>query len=125
MKYLLDTHIALWWLTTPEKIHKKAQKIIGDKSNLIYLSSASLWEMAIKKSIGRLTLPHNLIEMITMENFKLLPITAEEGLGVADLPMHHTDPFDRILIIQAKFNDLIFITRDSMISEYPIVTLSG
>ena len=125
MKYLLDTHIVLWWLTTPEKINKKAQKIIKDKSNVIYISSASIWEMAIKKSIGRLTLPHNLLEMIAIQSFKLLPISAEESLGVADLPMHHTDPFDRMLIMQAKLHDLIIITRDSKIAEYPAVVLSG
>src|SRR5204863_2029483 len=102
MKYLLDTHIILWWLTTPDKINKKTQKIIKDKSNVIYISSASLWEIAIKKSIGRLTLPHNLLEIIAMESFKILPIHAEESLGVADLPMHHSDPFDRILVMQAK-----------------------
>lgn len=125
MKYLLDTHIILWWLTTPEKIHKKAQKIIKDKSNSIYVSSASLWEMAIKKSIGRLTLPHNLIEIMAIENFKILPINAEESLNVADLPMHHTDPFDRLMIMQAKLNDLIIITRDAKFAEYPVITLAG
>lgn len=125
MKYLLDTHIILWWLTNPDTIQKKAQKIIRDKSNVVYVSSASLWEMAIKKSIGRLTLPHNLIEIIAMEGFKLLPINAEESLGVADLAMHHTDPFDRLLIMQAKLNDLIIITRDSKMAEYPVIMISG
>lgn len=125
MKYLLDTHIVLWWLTNPDAIQKKAQKIIRDKSNVIYISSASLWEMAIKKSIGRLTLPHNLIEMIAMESFKILPINAEESLGVADLPMHHTDPFDRLLIMQAKLNDLIIITRNEKMAEYPAIIISG
>ena len=61
MKYLLDTHVILWWFTTPEKIRLKAQQIIKDKSNIIFVSSASFWEMAIKKSIGKLTLPHNLL----------------------------------------------------------------
>ncbi len=125
MQYLLDTHILLWWFTTPEKIKSKAQKIIKDKSNTIYLSSASFWEMAIKKSIGRLTLPHNLIEAATVESFKILPIMPEEGLGVADLPLLHSDPFDRLLIMQAKLNDLIIITKDSKITEYPVVTLQA
>src|SRR5579872_2445285 len=81
MKYLLDTHVILWWFTTPKKISSKAQKIIKDKSNTIFLSSVSFWEMAIKKSIGRLTLPHNLIETLATEGFKTLPILPEEGLG--------------------------------------------
>jgi PIN domain nuclease of toxin-antitoxin system len=124
MQYLLDTHAILWWFTTPEKINKKAQKIIRDKSNKIFLSSVSFWEMAIKKSIGRLTLPHNLLEAVAAENFKILPIMPDEALGVADLPMIHADPFDRLLIIQAKLLDLIIITHDEKISEYPVVTLS-
>lgn len=125
MKYLLDTHIVLWWLATPEKINSKARKIIRDKHNEIFVSSASFWEMAIKKSLGRLTLPHNLIETLSMESFKILPILPEEGLGVADLPFLHSDPFDRLLIMQAKLNDLVIVTHDSKISEYPVVTLKA
>jgi len=125
MQYLLDTHVVLWWLTTPKKIKIKAQKIIQDKSNVIYLSSASFWEMAIKKSLGRLTLPHNLLEAVAMENFKILPVMPEEGLGVADLPLLHSDPFDRLLVIQAKLHDLVIITSDSKIAEYPVVTIEA
>jgi PIN domain nuclease of toxin-antitoxin system len=125
MQYLLDTHVFLWWLTTPEKIHAKAQKIIRDKSNDIFISSASFWEMSIKKSLGRLTIPHNIMETTTSENFKILPILPEECIGVADLPMLHSDPFDRLLIIQAKLQNLVFITKDKKIAEYPVVTLKA
>jgi len=125
MNYLLDTHVLLWWLISPEKIRKKAHEIIKDKSNTIYVSTASLWEMAIKKGLGRLTLPHNLIETIASEEFKLLAVLADEALGVADLPAIHTDPFDRLLIMQAKLRDLVIITHDSKILEYPIVTLKA
>lgn len=125
MQYLLDTHVLLWWFTTPEKISTKAQKIIRDKSNIIFVSSVSFWEMAIKKSLGRLTLPHNLIEAVAAESFKILPIMPEDGLGVADLPLLHADPFDRLLIIQAKLNDLIVITTDSKISEYPVIVMEA
>lgn len=125
MQYLLDTHVILWWFTTPEKMNTKVQEIIRDKSNNIFLSSASFWEMAIKKSLGRLTLPHNLIEAVAAESFKILPIMPEEGLGVADLPMLHSDPFDRLLIIQAKLHDLIIITKDSKMAEYPVVIIEA
>src|SRR5207244_2318854 len=125
MQYLLDTCVILWWFTTPEKIRPKAQKIIRDKSNSIFLSSASFWEMAIKKSLGRLTLPHNLIEAVTLESFKILPIMPEESLGVADLPLLHSDPFDRLLVMQAKLNDLIIITRDSKMVDYPVITVTA
>lgn len=125
MQYLLDTHVLLWWLTEPETIKPKAQDVIRNRSNHIFASSASFWEMAIKKSIGKLTLPHNLLEAVTAEHFKLLPITPEESLGVADLPLLHSDPFDRLLIIQAKLNDLVIITKDAKIMEYPVVTIEA
>ena len=125
MQYLLDTHIILWWLTEPEKIKSKARNIIKDKSNTIFISSASFWELGIKKSLGRLTLPHNLLETITAENFKILPIQPAEALGITDLPLLHADPFDRLLVMQAKLYDLIIITRDSAIMEYPVITLNA
>jgi PIN domain nuclease of toxin-antitoxin system len=125
MQYLLDTHVILWWFTTPKKISAKARKIITDKENNIFISSVSFWEMAIKKSLGRLTLPHNLIEAVAAESFKILPIMPEDGLGVADLPMLHSDPFDRLLIIQAKLNDMVIITKDSQISKYPVITIDA
>lgn len=125
MQYLLDTHVVLWWFTTPETMKKKTQSIIRDKSNQIFVSSVSFWEMAIKKSLGRLTLPHNLIEMVAAEAFNILPIMPEDGLGVADLPLLHTDPFDRLLIMQAKLNDLVIITRDKKIAEYPVIILEA
>jgi len=125
MRYLLDTHVILWWLTCPEKISTKAQEIIRDKSNHIFISSTSFWEMGIKKGLGRLTLPQNILETLAAENFKILPILPEEGLGTADLPLLHTDPFDRLLIIQAKLHDLVIITRDSKIAEYPVVVIEA
>ncbi len=125
MRYLLDTHVVLWWLTEPEKIHTKARKIIQDKSNEILISTASFWEIAIKKSIGRLTMPHNLLETIALEGFKTLPIMPDECIGVADLPMHHSDPFDRLMIMQAKLYNLVIITRDNKIPEYPVITIKA
>src|ERR1700738_363177 len=101
MRYLLDTHFILWWLTEPEKIAKKIRTIIGDRRNKIFLSSVSFWEMAIKQSLGRLSIPKNIIELLTNEGFELLPLTAEEGLSVSDLPFIYNDPFDRMLVIQA------------------------
>lgn len=125
MQYLLDTHVLLWWLTEPEKIKIKAQDIIRNRSNHIFVSSASFWEMAIKKSIGKLSLPHNLLEAVAAEHFQLLPIMPEESLGVADLPFYHSDPFDRMLIIQAKLNDLVIITKDLKIAEYPVAVIEA
>ena len=113
------------WLTEPQKLSEKAQDIIKNKTHVIYVSSASIWEMAIKKSIGKLILPHNLLATITAELFKLLPILPEEALGVADLPLLHADPFDRLLIMQAKLHDLVLITNDEKITEYPVTFIKA
>jgi len=125
MNYLLDTHVVLWWLTDPKEIATKARKIIADKEESIYISSASCWEMAIKKGIGRLKFPANLLDILTSEGFDIIPITANESLSVADLPLIHQDPFDRLLIVQAKLNDMILITRDETIVKYPVITLKA
>jgi PIN domain nuclease of toxin-antitoxin system len=125
MQYLLDTHVILWWLTEPKKIKPKSYKIICDKSNKIFLSSASFWEMAIKKSLGRLSLPHNLVETLISEGFEMLNITPEDALSVADLPLLHADPFDRLLIMQAKLHDLVIITSDEKMATYPVVTIDA
>jgi len=125
MNYLLDTHVLLWWLTEPQKLSEKAQEIIKNRANLIYVSSASIWEIAIKTSIGKLVLPHNLLATITAELFKFLPVLPEEALGVADLPLLHADPFDRLLIMQAKLHDLVLITNDAKIIEYPVTFIKA
>lgn len=125
MNYLLDTHIILWWLTDPKQISPKASKIISDKENSIFISNASLWEMAIKKSLGRLTLPRNIVEVLQAEGFQIMPIGHEEALGVGDLPPIHHDPFDRMLVMQAKLYNCVLITRDKNVMDYPVVTIKG
>lgn len=125
MNYLLDTHVVLWWLTEPKNIATKARNIIANKEENIYVSSASLWEMAIKKGVGRLKFPSNLLEIITGEGFNIIPINASESLSVADLPLIHHDPFGRMLVMQAKLNDMILITRDETIMKYPVITLKA
>lgn len=125
MNYLLDTHIILWWLTNPKLISAKASKIISDKGNTVFVSSASLWEMAIKKSLGRLNLPRNIVEILQSESFQIMPIGHEEALGISDLPLIHQDPFDRILVMQAKLYNCVLITRDKNIMDYPVITIKG
>ncbi len=125
MQYLLDTHIVLWWLAEPEKLSKRARAIIADKENSICVSSVSFWELAIKSALGRVTIPHNLLPILRHNNFDILPLEAEEALSVHDLPDLHKDPFDRMLIAQAKYNGLVFMTRDKAIFDYPIVTIKS
>jgi len=125
MQYLLDTHVVLWWLTDPSKLSINVRKIITDKTQQIFVSSVSIWEMAIKSEIGKLTIPQNILAVLRSENIQILPLTAEDGLGVTDLPKLHSDPFDRMLVVQAKLNDLVFITKDPQILQYPIISVKA
>jgi PIN domain nuclease of toxin-antitoxin system len=123
MQYLLDTHVILWWLDNPQKIATKARNIIADKSNEIFISSVSIWEMAIKSDLNKISIPVNILTVLQTEKFQTLKLSHEESLSILNLPKIHTDPFDRMLIAQAKFNDLILITKDQTIIKYPIITL--
>lgn len=125
MNYLLDTHIILWWLTDPTQIAPKAHKIISEKKNSILISCVSLWEMAIKECLGRLTIPRNIVEVLHNDGFQILPMGPEEALGITDLPLIHHDPFDRMLVMQAKLHDLVLITRDKHIMDYPVITIKA
>ncbi|MFM8453944.1 MAG: type II toxin-antitoxin system VapC family toxin [Gammaproteobacteria bacterium] len=125
MKYLLDTCVLLWWLSDSKKILKSTRKILEDKNNTLFVSSVSFWEMAIKKSLGRLGLPINIIEIIKADGFETLPLTPQDCLGVIDLPAIHQDPFDRMLVVQAKLHNLVLITRDEKIKRYPLACLQA
>jgi len=125
VNYLLDTHIILWWLTNPKLISPKASKIISDKDNNVFVSCASFWEMAIKKSLGRLTLPRNIVAILQTEGFQIMPIGHEEALGICDMPPLHQDPFDRMLVMQAKLHNCVLITRDRNVMDYPVITVKG
>jgi PIN domain nuclease of toxin-antitoxin system len=125
MRYLLDTHVLLWWLVDPDKLTSKARDIIEDKANTIFISSVSIWEMTIKKDLGKLNIPNNILAVIRSEGIQFLSLSAEECLGLVDLPKLHNDPFDRMLIIQAKFNDLVMITKDPQILEYPVIAVKA
>lgn len=123
MKYLLDTHIILWWLTNPNKLKATTRKIITNVTNTIFISSISILELAIKKETKNMVIPSNILETLKSERFKFLDLIAEESLSVINLPNIHKDPFDRLLIAQAKLNDLTLITKDKKILKYPINTL--
>ncbi len=127
MKYLLDTHIFIWWTINHSRLSENAAEIISDSDNLIYLSSASTWEIAIKSSVGKIVLPkhpENFIrEQLDINDFNILNIKVDHTLRILELPMLHKDPFDRILIAQAKSEDLIIITDDSLIKQYDVNVL--
>lgn len=124
MRYLLDTHTLIWFISGDNQLSTRCRKLIEDSNNEIYLSIASLWEMAIKHSIGKLNLsqPFNkLFPLQLIENdILLLGITLDHLYDVCDLPLHHRDPFDRIMVSQARIEDLQLISADSMLDGYDI-----
>ena len=118
--YLLDTHVLLWWLAEPERLSAEARAVIADGSNALRFSAAGAWEMAIKKSLGRLDYPGNLAEVLAANRIEPLPVTVADALAVADLPLHHRDPFDRMQIAQARLEGLAIITRDPEFDAYGV-----
>lgn len=120
MKCLIDTNVFIWWLEEPEKLSNKARELISDSKNDIIISVASLWEMAIKTRLGKLKTPGDPIEKIQEEAFEMLNIEPSHVWLVKDLPGHHQDPFDLLIISQAMYLNLPIITRDKYFDLYDI-----
>lgn len=122
--YLLDTHAFLWWLENSPRFGDRCRSIIANPLNEIYLSTASLWEISLKKTIGKLKAPGNLEQISKEKGFLPLVITLTDGEVVETLPSYHKDPFDRILIVQALNNKLTLVTEDKKFVRYKVKTVS-
>ena len=124
MRTLLDTQLYLWFLADSPKLSKKARGFIGE-SEAVFVSSASIWEAAIKIGLKRLAVSmEDVIQGIEGSGFLELPITARQSALVAELPLHHRDPFDRLLIAQAMYEPLRLLTVDTALEPYSdLVTL--
>jgi PIN domain nuclease of toxin-antitoxin system len=119
VKLLLDSHCLLWWLGDLP-LSDEAKDAITNPSNTVFVSPASIWELEIKAALGKLSIDADLIAEVTESGMSWLPITAMHGRSAACLPMHHRDPFDRMLIAQAQVEECRLITRDGLFSEYEI-----
>lgn len=122
-RLLLDTHAFLWWLSDDPALPAAAKNAICDGQNEVYISAATSWEISIKKSLGKLKAPDNIAVIVEKERFLRLPITLCHGDIAGQLPLHHSDPFDRMLIAQARAEGLIIVTCDQNINQYEIYTL--
>jgi len=120
MNLLLDTHVLLWWLDASPTLSEKATSAIADGSNLVFVSAAVIWEIRIKQALGKLEIPSNFRQVLDRQPFEIPGITAEHAHAVGDLPAHHRDPFDRMLIAQAKVEGFAIVTRDSIFKEYKV-----
>ena len=122
MKLLVDTHVWLWILTTPERLCDGARSAITDDENEAILSAVSAWEVAIKYALGKLPLsmpPAELVDVSVRElRLTVLPIALDHALAAGALPPHHRDPFDRMLIAQAQLEGLTLVTADETIRQY-------
>jgi PIN domain nuclease of toxin-antitoxin system len=118
---LLDTHVALWAITDSPRLSKKAREMIELPKSSIWISAATIWEIAIKRSLGRGDMPVSSQEAMRYfgeSGYRFLPVEPEHAAAVEDLPAHHADPFDRILVAQALVEPMRLITHDAMVACY-------
>lgn len=124
MKYLLDTVVWLWSVGPTDKIGRVGLEILTNGAEDLYLSAASAWEVAIKTQLGKFTLaepPGTYVpKRLSLQGIRSLPITQTHSLAVYDLPPHHCDPFDRLIIAQAIVEDLTILTADRAFGKYPV-----
>ncbi len=124
MRLLLDTHVVLWQLEGTRTVGPRAQRTIEQASELRF-SVVSFAEIGVKAAIGKLTVPDDLREHIVGSGLRMLGLTAEHGLAVAGLPLHHRDTFDRLLIAQAQTEGLTLLTADARIDDYEVAVISA
>jgi PIN domain nuclease of toxin-antitoxin system len=121
LNLLLDTHLLLWAASEPQRLSAKARALLLDPSNQLVFSSASLWEITIKNGLERSDFnvdPRRLWRMLLVNGYRELSITSEHTVAVNDLPLLHKDPFDRILVAQARIEGLTLLTADKMVAKY-------
>ncbi len=123
MNLLLDTHALLWWLDDAAELTPDAKEAIGNPEQLVFVSAVSVWEIVIKEALGNLTVPKELPEVLDAQPFARLDMTVDHVFKVAELPMHHRDPFDRLLIAQCLVDGLTLVTHDADIAKYDVKIL--
>jgi len=123
MRVLLDTHVYLWAVTNNSSLKAPTRRIM-EAAEQVFVSAASIWELAIKARLGKIQAePDAMVEAIEASGFVELPVRARHAAGVAKLPLHHTDPFDRLLIAQAMFEPLKLLTVDPVLAQYSDVVV--
>lgn len=121
MKLLLDTHILLWAAGQPDRLSKSARDLLADNHNTLFFSAANIWEIVIKKGLGRVDFkvdPCRLRKMLVLNDYQELSVSTEHVLRVDTLPLLHKDPFDRILIAQALSEGMLLVTVDAAVIRY-------
>lgn len=122
MSYLIDTHILIWLSEEPSRLSPNTTLLLRDMRHDVYISIVSLWEMAIKMNIGKLSITGSL-DTIVPDTYSLLPLIPTQLNEYVNLPHHHRDPFDRMLIAQARNHKLTIVTKDPIFAKYDVKTL--
>ncbi len=127
MKLLFDTHTFMWWDSDPSLLPRQVLELCQDPENDLILSVVAVWEMQIKSQLGKLKLNLPLDELVEnqqrINGLQVLPVNLEHVLKLNELPFHHKDPFDRLLIVQAKIEDAVLLSADAVFSKYPVELL--
>jgi PIN domain nuclease of toxin-antitoxin system len=121
MNLLLDTHLILWAADDPDRFSDEARQLLLDTAHELYYSAASLWEITIKRTLGRSDFqvdPRRLWRMLPVSGYRELPITGEHAIAIETLPLLHKDPFDRLLLAQARVESLTLLTADQQLAGY-------
>lgn len=125
MNLLLDTHVALWALSSPERIAPEVREMLSDPAHAVHVSAATVWEVEIKRAIGKLSAPDGFAGECLDRGFDPLPIDLAHAERAGRLPPHHADPFDRMLIAQAFEEDLILVSDDRALVAYGVRTMAA
>ncbi len=125
MSYLLDTQVLLWWLADDSALSSNARKVIASGSNLVCVSAVTIWEIVIKQALGKLEIPQEFREIIGEQGFEALPVTWDHAFEVANLPDHHRDPIDRVLIAQSRVEKMTLISQDTIVRRYDVRVLEA
>jgi PIN domain nuclease of toxin-antitoxin system len=119
VRLLLDTHVVIWWLADDPTLSDTLKSVLDSEPD-VYLSPVTVWEIAIKQVAGKIKEPADLAERLRNSGFKELSVTSEHAVAAGQLPMIHRDPFDRMLVAQARCADLMLVTRDADIRKYEV-----
>ena len=125
MLLLLDTHAFLWWTADNPALGANAREAIADSDNIVFVSAATAWEIAVKRESGKLEAPGDIGGWIRQGGFTEIAIEIDHAVLSAELPKHHRDPFDRLLIAQAAIEELTLVTADAEVVKYEVETLDA
>ena len=123
MRLLLDTHAALWFLGGDARLSQAAKRHLDDEANPVLLSAAVVWEVSVKRSLGKLDVPEEYVSILLGAGFQALAVSIEHAAAVEALPWHHRDPFDRMLVAQASVEGAALVSRDDALRDYGVTLI--